>query len=210
MTMRSLKLLPHAILLAAGAAWAQPQPSPRPAALCATADQAKQVVEYYKTAPGMLPPNAARALKLPEAVVVSGLPKDQVAVVSGAEFIKIWDTLTAWPDALALIMKGGHVFEITGKIKPGEASARSNFYNIAYGGGLGGHLRPDLVSTIAVFAIPGKEGAVMRGVQFYDGSGEAGFGVFVPGGEGGKPSPEIVAAFEKTLAAAKSLRPACG
>jgi putative heme iron utilization protein len=180
--------------------------------MCATADQVKQVAEYYQKMPGMIPPNAARALKMPEAALASGLPKDQAAVVGGAEFTKVWDTLTAWPDAVTLVMKGGNVFEIHGKILPGESSTRSNFYNIKPGGALGGHLRPDLVSTIAVVALPGKDGAATRAVMFYDGAGESVFGVFAAGegGEGSAPSAAGFAAFDKTMATAKALPKACG
>ncbi|MBL8645339.1 MAG: hypothetical protein JNK21_15510 [Rhodospirillaceae bacterium] len=215
--MRASYLLTIAGVLMAGTALAQPQsqppqPAPRPAAVCATADQAKQVAEYYKATPGMLPANATRALKMPEAAIVSGLPAGQSAVVSGAEFIKIWETLTAWPTALGLIMKGGNVFELPGKIAIGEPSTRSNFYNLKSGGGFGGHLRPDLMSTIAVVAIPGKESAVTRGVMFYDGTGESLLAVFSvgDGGEGSAPSPAALAAFDKTMALAKSLPKACG
>jgi putative heme iron utilization protein len=213
--MRTILLGSVAALLAAGSVMAQPaqppQPAPRPAAMCASADQAKLAMEYYAKTPGMLPPNAARALKMPEAAMISGLPKDQVAVVSGAEFVKIWDTMTAWPKALGLVMKGGNVFEIAGKVMPGEQSTRSNFYNIKPGGGIYGHLRPDLLASIAVAALPGKDGAVTRGVLFYDGAGESSFAVFTvgDGGEGSAPSAAGVAAFDKTLALAKSLPKAC-
>ncbi|MBL8628852.1 MAG: hypothetical protein JNM81_04445 [Rhodospirillaceae bacterium] len=213
--MRALFLSTVATFVAAGTALAQPQqppqPAPRPAAVCATADQAKQVGEYYKASPGMIPANATRGLKMPEAAIVSGLPKDQAAVVSGAEFTKIWDSLTAWPTALGLIMKGGNVFELPGKVAMGEASTRSNFYNLKTGGGFGGHLRPDLMSTIAVAAIPGKDGAFTRGVMFYDGAGDSLLALFAvgSGGEGSAPSPEALAAFDKTMALAKSLPKAC-
>jgi putative heme iron utilization protein len=209
--MRSILLSSIIMAVTAGAAFAQPQPAPRPAAMCASTEQAKQVGDYYKANPGMMPANGARALKMAEAVMVSGLPKDQAAVVSGAEFAKVWDSMTAWPTTVSLIMKGGNVFEIPGKIMPGEASTRSNFFNIKPGGSFVGHLRPDLVSTIAVVAIPGKDGAMTRGTFFYDGAGEATFGVFTigEGGEGSAPTPAGVAAFDKTLALAKSLPKAC-
>jgi putative heme iron utilization protein len=209
--MRSMMLSTVMVAVAASAALAQPQPAPRPAAMCATPDQAKQVADYYKANPGMMPANGARALKMSEAVMVSGLPKDQVAVVSGAEFAKLWETMTAWPTTVGLIMKGGNVFELPGKLMPGEASTRSNFFNIKPGGSFGGHLRPDLMPTIAVVAIPGKDAAMTRGAFFYDGTGEAVFGVFAigEGGEGSSPSAAGVTAFDKTMTLAKSLPKAC-
>ncbi len=212
--MRASYLLTTVVFMA-GSALAQPQqppqPAPRPAAVCASADQAKQVAEFYKTSPGMIPANATRGLKMPEAAIVSGLPKDQAAIVSGAEFTKIWDSMTAWPSALGLVMKGGNVFELPGKVAMGEPSTRSNFYNLKSGGSFGGHLRPDLMSTIAVVAIPGKENTMTRGVMFYDGAGESLFALFTvgAGGEGSAPAPDAVAAFDKTMALAKTLPKAC-
>ena len=211
-----MSLLITTALFAAGAALAQPaqppQPAPRPAAMCANAEQSKQTMEYYAKTPGMLPPNAARALKMPEAAMISGLPKDQVTVVSGAEFVKIWDTMTAWPKTVGLVMKGGNVFELPGKVMAGEQSARSNFFNLKPSGGINGHLRTDLMSTIAVVALPGKDGAATRGALFYDSAGESSFAVFLTGegGEGSAPSPEGMAAFDKTMSLAKSLPKACG
>lgn len=216
--MRSIFLCSVASLYVATAALAQPapsgqppQPAPRPAAVCATADQSKQVVELFKSKPSMSVANAAMALKMPEAIIVSGLPKDQATILSGAEFIKVWETMTAWPAAVGLIMRNGSVFELPGKIMMGEQSTRSNFYNLKPGGGFTGHLRHDLMSTLAVVAIPGKDGAMTRGVFFYDGAGDAIFGQFVvgEGGEGSAPSAAGLAAFEKTVALANSLPKAC-
>ena len=99
-----------------------------------------------------------------------------------------------------------------GKVMPGEQSTRSNFFNLKPGGGINGHLRTDLMSTIAVVALPGKDGAATRGALFYDGAGESSFAVFLTGegGEGSAPSPEGMAAFDKTMSLAKSLPKACG
>ena len=148
--MRKFYLGSVAAILAIGVANAQPappaqppQPAARPAAMCATADQIKQVSVLYASKPGMSLANAAAALKMPEAVVASGLPKDQSVVLSGAEFTKIWETMAAWPSAVGLIMRNGRVFELPGKIMIGEQSTRSNFYNLKPGGGFTGHLRHD-------------------------------------------------------------------
>jgi len=171
----------------------------------------KQVAEFYKASPGMMPPTATRALKMPESAITTSLPKDQAVVLSGAEFAKIWDTMTAWPNAVGLIMRNSSVLELPGKIMPGEQSTRSNYFNLKPGGNFTGHLRTDLMSTIAVLAVPGKDGAVTRGVIFYDGAGESMFSQFVAGegGEGSAPSAVGLAAFDKTMALAKTLPRIC-
>lgn len=189
-----------------------PPPAPRPAAICASPDQAKQVNEFYAKMPGMMPAVAAgRMLKMPEASIASSLPADQAAIVSGSEFVKLWETATAWPTVMGLIIRDGSVFELPGKVMIGEPSKTSNFYNLKPGGGFSGHLRPDMMSTIAVLAIPGKDGAVTRGMFFYNGAGDSIFGVALvgSGGEGSAPTAEAVAAFDKTMALAKSLPKAC-
>ena len=216
--MRRFYLGSVAAILAIGVANAQPappaqppQPAPRPAAMCASADQIKQVSALYASKPGMPLANASAALKMPEAVVASALPKDQAVVLSGAEFTKLWETMAAWPSAVGLIMRNGSVFELPGKIMIGEQSTRSNFYNLKPGGGFTGHLRHDMMSTIAVVAIPGKDAAVTRGAFFYDGAGDPVFGEFVAGegGEGSAPNAAGLAAFDKTMALAKTLPKAC-
>lgn len=206
------------LALVAGTAAAQPAPggppppAPRPAPVCATPEQVKQVGEFYTKTPGMMPALATRMLKMPESAIASALPKDQATIVSGAEFVKLWETATAWPTAAGLILRDGNVFELPGKVMPGEPSKSSNFYNLKSGGGVQGHLRPDMMSAVAVFALPGKEDSVTRGMFFYNGAGESIFGIAVVGeaGEGSKPSDAGVAAFDKTMSLAKSLPRVCG
>lgn len=183
-----------------------------PPALCASAEQQAKAAPAIAQSPAAMPPNAARALGLPELAYVSALPKEQRRLVSGAAFVQVWQSLQQWPEAMTLIMKGPNVFEIFGPVNKGENSTRSAFFNLekTKEGGVAGHLRPDLYSAAAVVALKNKEGAAaIRGVLFYDAAGESVFGVFVPAEGSQVAPPETVKAFEATWALAATLPPVC-
>jgi hypothetical protein len=183
----------------AGAAHAAP--------LCATAQQAGQVRELYAQTPA--PPTfmAAPKLGMPEGALLSALPQDKAIGVAGSEFMKVWESLQGWERSLTLVLKAGHVFEIYGRIPAGEASKISQNYNLNYPeAGLGGHLRPDLVSAIYAVSLEGREGP-MRGISFLDPNGDSAFSVFLP--ESLKPTPAEIAQFEKTRAVLAALPRAC-
>lgn len=175
--------------------------------LCATPDQARAVQELYAKPPS--PPSflAAPKLGLPEAVVLNALGIERAVGVPGSEFMKIWDSLLTWEEARTLVIKAGHVFEIEGRVHPGKPSTRSSFYNLEYGPGLGGHLRPDLIAAIYTLELQGAEGPI-RGVIFLDGKGDNAFGVFMPEAPGGPPS-KAIPQFEATRELMKKLPRAC-
>ncbi|MEZ5562177.1 MAG: ChuX/HutX family heme-like substrate-binding protein [Gammaproteobacteria bacterium] len=167
-------------------------------ALCATAEQKAQIAPLYAANPVPPPFMAARKLGLPEAVIASALPVARATGVSAEEFGKVWESLQGWDEALTLVLKGANVFEIHGRVPPGEPSTRSAFFNLkAADAGLGGHLRPDLLGAIYAVNLNGPEGP-MRGVTFLDQQGEGVFGVYLP--ESREPSPALVAQFDRTQA----------
>jgi putative heme iron utilization protein len=167
-------------------------------ALCATAEQKALIVPLYAGSPVPAPFMAARKLGLPEALIASALPVAQATGVSPAEFGKVWESLQGWDQALTLVLKGDHVFEIHGRVPPGAPSTRSAFFNLkAADTGLGGHLRPDLLGAIYAVNLKGPEGP-MRGVTFMDQKGEGVFGVYLP--ESRAPSAELLAQFDQTQA----------
>jgi putative heme iron utilization protein len=183
-----------------------------PPALCPTPEQSAKAAAAIAQSPAAMPPNAARAIGMPELAYVGALPAEQRVLVSGGAFPQVWQSLQQWPDALTLIMKGPNVFEIFGPVNKGENSARSAFFNLEKGekGGVAGHLRPDLYSAAAVIALKNKEGTTaMRGVLFYDAAGESVFGVFVPAEGAQAAPPATMQAFEATWALAKTLPAVC-
>jgi heme iron utilization protein len=181
--------------------------------MCATAAQVKQVREQYAASPGAMPAMATRTLMLPEVVIASALPPDQSYGTTGAAFIPVWESLMAWDSPVVIVIKSGSVIEIRGKIPKGAPSKVSRYFNVEEEGpGIGGHLRPDLVTAIFAVELPTRAAnAPLRGILFFDGAGETIFGVYAAGeGEGVPAPPALVAQFEKTRALISSMPKLCG
>jgi putative heme iron utilization protein len=176
--------------------------------LCAAPKQLPAVRAAFAKPNPPLPFAVAEELKLPESLVVSALPTEQAYGVDASYFQAVWASLQNWEQSVFVVMKGGNVFETNGKVFAGEPSKRSKFFNLhGEGAGMSGHLRPDLLSSIYVVAIPGKD-SITRGVLFYDTKGDGAFGVFAPG-EGGKPSDALVRQFNDTMADMRALPSRC-
>lgn len=174
---------------------------------CASDAERARVTPVYAASPVPPPFMAAGQLGLPEGIIASALPASQALGVAGSHFPEIWQSLQGWDDAITLVQKGGSVFEIHGRIPPGEPSTRSQFYNLKNDGdGLGGHLRPDLVGAIYALQLVGREGP-LRGLAFVDARGDGIFGVYLP--ESREPPPALVAQFQRTWALVASLPRVC-
>ena len=202
--MRAFMMTVAATLLSAGAVAAADAP------LCATPEQAKQVQDVYSKG-GMLPLIANRTLKMNEAIIASALPPGQSVGTSAKNFPAVWNELDGM-EGVTLVMKGGNVYEIRGKIPKGEPSKSSQYFNIDNDVGLSGHLRPDMYSAIYSLAIPGRiPNSVSRGIVFIDReSGDAAF-MIAPDlvRQGTAPPPAVLAQFEKVTATIKSYGAAC-
>lgn len=146
-----------------------------------------------------LAPLAAQ-LGMSEALVASALPSAQAHGIAPGDFAAVWKSLERWENAVALVMHGPDVIEIEGPVGLGVPSQRSKFFNLERrGGGIAGHLRPDLYSAIYLLDIPGQDGGGLRGVSFHDAAGASVFSVFLPG-EGAAPSAAALAKFRETAA----------
>ena len=164
---------------------------------------------YYAEHPGTMPPIAAQRLGLPETVIVSALPAEQAVSAPAAAFAEVWAAMGDWEAATFLIMKGANVFEIASTVGDGKPSNRSAYYNIAYEQPVRGHLRPDLYTSMSAVAMPGRDGAMARGVLFYGPDRASVFGVFLAG-EGANPKASEVAKFDKVMQLVASKGPLCG
>lgn len=196
------------VLMAALVASATPQAQGQEAPMCASTDQIAVVRSALAgKEPSPLTATAA-ALKMPEAIVASALPEAQAYGVSATQFQVIWKSLETWDDATTFVIKGPNLFEIQGPVGKGEPSKRSQFFNLhREGPGLAGHLRPDLYSSIYLLEIPGTS-STLRGVVFFDLSGDAVFSVYVPGE--GAPAPQsVVEQFSATSTLIRSLPRVC-
>jgi putative heme iron utilization protein len=195
-------ILPAAVLTLCNATAVAASP------LCASPEQAAKVQALYATDP--VPPTFMGATKLgmSEGIVASAIPAKQVIGTTGAGFDAVWKSLQEWDDATAVVLKGGFVIEVRGRIPGGVPSTKSQFFNLKQDGtGLSGHLRPDLVAAIYAVDLVGAQ-APLRGLTFLDAAGEGIFGVYLPEGTDAK-SP-LVPQFEKTRALIASLPRVCG
>ncbi len=132
-----------------------------------------------------------------EAAILRALPEQFRVMAAGSHFSEVWADLTGWDDAVFAVSKGGNVFEIHGRIRPGEPSKKSRYFNLSPGTpGVAGHLRPDLVSAIAAVSrhVRGKE---QHGIGFFDAAGAEVFGVYVPG-EGEEVDQKVKAQYLAT------------
>jgi putative heme iron utilization protein len=196
-TLKTLVTLTAVTLAATAGAQSSSSGAATAAPLCASPAERAAAATLFARERAPATHQAAAELKIPEAKVVSALPAAQAHGVSPQYFQQIWRSLERWETAVFVVMKAGHVFETYGKVFHGEPSKRSNFFNLhGEGAGISGHLRPDLLGSIYAVEIPGKD-AVLRGVLFYDRTGEIAFGVYVPG-EGYKPSKTLLEQFAAT------------
>lgn len=176
---------------------------------CATPEQTQQVREFYRNNAMAMPIIASRKLQLPEAVVVSGLPPEQVASAPGKDFAEIWDAMTNWKEATFLIMKGPNVFEVQSGIGKATHSKTSAYTNIEYVHPLRGHIRPDLFESIYAVSLPDKDGKAARGILFYDADGASVFGAFISGEAATPPASEL-AKFDEVMKLVRSKAQVCG
>jgi putative heme iron utilization protein len=167
---------------------------------CASPEQVAAVRDAMAGRPPMpLAPLAAQ-LGMSEALAASALPSAQAHGIAPGDFAAVWKSLESWDAAMSLVMHGPDVIEIEGQVGLGAPSTRSKFFNLERrGGGIAGHLRPDLYSAIYLLDIPGKDGGGLRGVSFHDAAGASVFSVFLPG-EGAAPSAAALAKFRETAA----------
>lgn len=215
-TMQRIKALAAAVLVVGAvslveahepAAAAKPAATPAVAAVrCPTPEERARVAERYAGPTAGLPFATAPALKLPEALVAAAMPASMSIGVAATEFTKVWETLPAWGEVLAVVMKGGNVLEVETLIPSGKPSERSAFFNLGKAS-LTGHLRPDLMGTIHLLEVPAKDGLV-RGLTFYAQDGQGVLGYFISG-EGRTPSETQQAAFERTRSLFASLPRVC-
>ena len=178
---------------------AEPAPLCAPASVAAEARRllAEPRANYW---------GVATKLATSEAAVLGAVAAERGAATVGDAFLAVWESLRTWPEAVAIVMKGGHVFEVHGKIAAGEPSKVSKYFNLQGHEGLSGHLRPDLVAAIYAIELPGRNGPEY-GIAFADAAGSVAFAVYVPAGD--EFTPEGLKAWQATRALIAARPPLC-
>ncbi|MEE2821414.1 MAG: ChuX/HutX family heme-like substrate-binding protein [Acidobacteriota bacterium] len=178
---------------------------------CASSEQQQIIQNFFAENPNVMPVMAARALKMPEAIVASSYSPDYMASTTGNAFPDVWMAMSNLEKVTVLITKDDDVFEISSGIGLGAFSDTSPRYNLNHDYPFSGHLRPDLYSSIYAIAIPYPqygEGKVGRGIFFYKSNGEAAFGILVSG-RGPSPSSEQIDQFDEIMAMIEARPSAC-
>ena len=141
---------------------------------CASAEQTSAVQAFYAEGGG-IPWQAQQrgGLDMSEELIASALAPEQAVGANGDAFDDVWTAMTAWQNATILVMKGGNVLETKSGINSGVPSERSAFFNLGDEHPFSGHLRPDLVSSIYAFELPGDGGRTTRSVAFFGQEGES-------------------------------------
>ncbi|NJD31783.1 MAG: hypothetical protein FIB04_07845 [Gammaproteobacteria bacterium] len=164
--------------------------------LCANSGQRTELRRQLEADPKTDLFAYARERHMSEAMLLDALPAATRKALAPSRFQEVWSNLVAWPDAVTMILKLGNVFEVHGRVLDGEPSKVSQYFNLAEGPGVSGHLRPDTFGAIYLAAKPFR-GRVRHEVSFLDRSGENVFSVFVPGTDDGGEQPATLQAFEK-------------
>jgi putative heme iron utilization protein len=176
---------------------------------CATIEQSQRVQQHYATSLGQPPSSVAMVMGLTEVTVLSGLPHDQSVGVAPVEFEKVWDSLSDWDNAITLIKRDGHEFEIVGPVHSGRIGRDNRRFDLnPVGWGMAGHIMPSAVSAIFAISMPTRSDAKANGVLFMNANGETSFAVMVPV-VGGKSSVTVSKQFYETWQLMRNMARVC-
>lgn len=175
---------------------------------CAAPNQAEAIQAKYKSLPGSRPSNIGAALNLPEATVLSGLPVDQSIAVKSTELPLVWKSLSKWTNALTLISRDGHDFQVNGPVHAGELDDQGKFHLTNVGWGAAGHINSREIGGIFALSLPTHSDVRINGVLFTNLEGALSFAVMVPT-VNGKPSKTVTSDYYETMALMRTLPKLC-
>jgi putative heme utilization carrier protein HutX len=108
--------------------------------------------------------------------VVQALPAEHRTIVPGSRFEDIMRALTEWGEVLFIVRTPDIVLECAGKVPPG--SFGRGYFNLHGDTPISGHIKADNCAHIAFVTRPFM-GRPSCSLQFFNGTGEAMFKVFV-------------------------------
>ena len=175
--------------------------------LCASADDARVIQDYYaNTRPGAPPPAVSRLFRMPEVSVVSALkPEHAYGVRSNRLFFdQVWKSVDGWgkDTKIGIVFTSGgmHAWNFPSTVPQTQSSTSLIWYDMYAddGAGVHGHITPQEVDQIWALQIPTKEAdKFTRILGFYGKDGNLIVGLYVS--ENVKPfDPKAVEGFERT------------
>lgn len=203
-----------ALLLSGGLPTAQATPS------CASADQARQIREFYGAKrPGVPLPVPARLFAVPEIIIASSLPAANAigAVGSPDNFRKVWKSIDSWgpKTTVKVVLAPGitHTFAFPSLVPISQPEKDDGFgiYDVYADEGRGVHAHIKLADVEAIYAsdMPGKTPpGRTRAISFYGADGQLIVAVYAQMA----PDPVDAAAvegFARTWEVVKSLPRLC-
>ncbi|MDX2143095.1 MAG: ChuX/HutX family heme-like substrate-binding protein [Rhodospirillaceae bacterium] len=158
---------------------------------------------------GQAPAVVAAKLGVTEGTVLSGLSFGQSLGVAPAEFEKVWASLSEWDNAITLLKRDGHEFEIVGPVHTGRFGRDKRRFDLnPVGWGAAGHIAPSNIGAIFAVSLPTRSDAKAQGVLFLNNGGEMSFAVMVPV-VGGRSSQTIAKQFNETWQLMRTLVEVC-
>lgn len=94
----------------------------------------------------------AHSLRAKEKDVIDVLNADQGLVVDGSNFDKVWSFMTTLDKMTFITLAYGNVIEVTTNVIQGKDAM--GYFNLMGDAALGGHIKKDLVTHIALISIP--------------------------------------------------------
>jgi putative heme iron utilization protein len=176
---------------------------------CASPDQATRVRQEYLGLLGQAPSVVAAGLGVTEGTVLSGLPDGQSLGVAPVEFEKVWASLSEWDNAITLIKRDGHEFEIVGPVHTGRYGRDKQRFDLnPVGWGAAGHIMPSNIGAIFAVSLPTRGDAKAQGVLFLNNAGEMSFAAMVPV-VSGRSSQTVSKQFGDTWQAMRTMPRVC-
>lgn len=135
----------------------------------------------------------AREVGVPTLAVLEQIPADQRTGVAPEMFEPLWQEMAGWGTVLFIVHTPDIVLECEGSLPVG--SFCHGYYNIHGDSPIGGHIKAANCRAIQIVdrAFHGRRSC---SVQFFNGTGEAMFKVFVRRDAGRELIPGQLAAFE--------------
>lgn len=188
------------------------------APVCATAEQAAAIRQFYRELPSAPPIVARRHMRSQEELVASGIRPEQAVGVGGEHFEAVWRSVSEWPRGFFILDQKGWILKFEAPVPPLLGNARKDeFVDVKVPGaqGLVSHMRPDRVTSIYAVELPGGKGrdgkdrqGATRAVIFFDDSRESVFGIYASVAGEDLPA-DAIPGFERTVALMRALPPHC-